>query len=367
MCGSCKGNQKPPHNNPGATDGIEISVLIKKRLAAADQERYGLNFSMKKTFLIASLLWLTSGGTLHPSAFVVANPAVVTPATSKPVPPSPVELLNPGAKPRKPLRFNPAPAIKQLGSMTLNMDMSITTAGTPAEVSKMPGTAIKFEATVTKVEPNGNIHYLFRYLDFDAVSDPNLPPATAEKTRSQFNTFIRELKGMVVVNNRGQTLSINFVIPDKADPLLRQIFSQLSQSIDQFSAPLPEAAIGIGAQWRVTRNAEILGMNLQQTAIYELVNFQDGVATLNVGVKQQVPVQSQVSSPPESASKGAMQIKSLNSSGQGQTRMQMNRLIPLSAKLDLQSKVEMEVRSADSKAPTLITTVTSVEMVLTSE
>jgi hypothetical protein len=47
--------------------------------------------------------------------------------------------------------------------------------------------------------------------------------------------------------------------------------------------------------------------------------------------------------------------------------MQMNRLIPLSAKLDLQSKVEMEVRSADSKAPTLITTVTSVEMVLTSE
>jgi hypothetical protein len=322
---------------------------------------------MKKTLSIASLLWLTSGGTLHPSAFVVAKPAVVTPATSKPVTPSPVELLNPGANPRKPLRFNPAPATKQLGSMTLNMDMSIATAGTPAETSKIPGTALKFETTVTKIEPNGNIHYQFRYLDFDAVADPNLPPATTEKTRSQFNAFIKELKGMVVVNNRGQTLSVNFVIPDNADPLLRQIFSQLSESIDQFSAPLPEAAIGVGAQWRVSKDAEILGMNLQQTAIYELVNFQDGVATLNVGVKQQVPAQSQVSSPPELASKGAMQIKSLNSSGQGQTRIQMNRLIPLSAKLDLQSKVEMEVSSSDSKAPTLITTVTKLDMVLTSE
>jgi hypothetical protein len=41
MGGSYKlGNPPPPHNNPGAADDIEISVVRQKLLAAADQERY---------------------------------------------------------------------------------------------------------------------------------------------------------------------------------------------------------------------------------------------------------------------------------------------------------------------------------------
>lgn len=324
--------------------------------------------TMKKAFLMASLVLFLSGGELQPLSFVVAKPAVITPTvTTKPVTPPQVELLNLGTEPRQALRFQPAPTAKQLGLVTLNMDMSIATAGNPTETNKMPGTVIKFETTVTKIEPNGNIHYQFRYIDFDAVADASLPPAAAEKMRSEFTKFLKDLKGMVVVNNRGQTLSVNFVMPDDADPLIRQILDQFSQSIDQFSAPLPESAIGIGAQWRVARDAEIYGMNLQQTATYELVSFQDGVATLNIGVKQQVPAQSQVSGLPELPSGGTMQIKSLNSSGQGQTRMRMDRLIPLSAKIAVQSRVEMEVSGPGLEAPMLMTTNTKLDMVLTSK
>jgi hypothetical protein len=295
---------------------------------------------MKKVLWIGTALLLSGGCGVV--AAVAQQPAVApkpsetkTPAPSRPV----LELLSAGAAPRQILRYKPAVQSKQTATITMNMEMGMSIAGEPVPIGNLPGTAITFETLVDQVEPNGDIHYQFRYMNVDLVGSSTLPPAQ----RAQLLTQIQKLKGVrgtVVVDNRGQTKFGKFDLPPDLDNGDKKMLKQISNSVEQLSSPLPEPALGVGAKWRVLSAPKLNGIQLKQVTTFELVSVQAGSMTLNVAQEQQAaPQQMSTTQLPKGKT---LNLKSLSGKGQGQLFVKLDHIVPINSNLSAQMQSEME-------------------------
>ena len=321
---------------------------------------------MKKSFFVGSLLLLTAGLGLKPIATQTIAKQVVTQTKPSIAPASQpkVELLSAGAQPRQALRFKPAVNTIETTTITLNtaMEMSIPGMTTPS-LTKLPSTLMKMETVVTQVDPNGDIHYKFRYTDADMTSDASIPAGVLNTARAQVKKMVG-LSGVFVMDDRGNTKSTSLSIPKGVDAATRQMLEQSFQSLEQLSAPLPEAAVGVGAQWKTLLPAKIYGMTINQTGTYELVSLKDGVATLKVGIKQQA--QDQKLAIPRMPKGANVTLKSLNTTGQGEIKVRLDRLLPSVATLSMTSAAQMQTASPGTSGMT-IATKTQMEMRLQSK
>jgi hypothetical protein len=311
---------------------------------------------MKKVLWIGTALLLSGGCGVM--TVIAQQPATAQPvaapnptATPKPAPSRPiVELLSVGAEPRQILRYKPAVKSKQTAIMTMNMQMAMSIAGETVPIGNLPGTAITFETLVDRVDPNGDIHYQFRYTNVDLVGSSQLPPAQ----RAQLLTQIQKLKGVrgtVVVDDRGQTKFGKFDLPPDLDIADKKMLKQISNSVEQLSSPLPEPALGVGAKWRVLSTPKLNGMQIQQVTTFDLVSVQAGRMTLNVVQEQQAAPQ-QVSA--TQLPKGKMlNLKSLTGKGQGQLFVKLDRIVPITSNLSAQMQSEMEAPEPSGKPMTM--------------
>jgi Family of unknown function (DUF6263) len=269
--------------------------------------------------------------------------------TSAPTPQ--VELISLGAEPRQELRFKPAVDAKETASMTVSTDISMSVDGKPIPAFKMPATVVKLDTAVTKVESNGDVNYEFAYSDVELAGETTLPPEAMKTLRSQM-AQLKGIKGSVTVDNRGQTKKANLAIPKDVDPSLKQMMGQISQSIKQLSSPVPQQAVGIGAQWRVSSVVNISGISLKQAAIYELVDMKNGVATLNIKVEQ-LGAPSQKLNLPEVPPGVNVSLKSYTGKGEGKALINLNKLMPISSTLSMKANTLMGATS--SKNPKELT------------
>ncbi|HEY9599030.1 MAG TPA: DUF6263 family protein [Cyanophyceae cyanobacterium] len=326
---------------------------------------------MKKLLFASSVCLFLAGGGLESasavpvrtqSPFVLAqsNNSTLTPSTT----PAKVELLSAGAEPRQELRLSPIPNSKEVMTITTDMEASSNVGGQSVPAFKIPTSMMKMEVGVTQVDANGDIHAEFSYTDAEIKDDPSLPPQLLSAMRSALNQLVG-LKGSFVTDNRGQIKSGNFSLPEGGDSMTRQLLEQVSNSLEQFSSPLPTEPIGIGAKWRVSSALDIAGMKLSQNATYELVDLKDNIATLNVTLDQQASAQ-QITSPtlPPGTS---LTLKSMNSQGQGQIIMSLDSTLPSRADLSISSQTEMSVKPPNSGEEMTIGTDLSMQMVMESQ
>ncbi|MBD2356495.1 hypothetical protein H6G41_18000 [Tolypothrix sp. FACHB-123] len=303
---------------------------------------------MKRNFLTAGTIFVIIGLAIQPSITsvkaetsleakqVINNPPKTSPtAKNKPIV---VELLNPGTGDKQQLRFQPQVNFQQTSNMTMKIDMEMLIAGQALPSIKQPATVATIQSKVTNIDANGDIHFEFSYSDIDLVGDTNLPPQLLNQLRSQIQK-LRGVKGTAIVDNRGYTKKTNMDVPTGLDPNLKQMMQQMLSSIEQFSSPLPQEAVGIGSQWRVSSTLNLGGMNFQQITTYQLENLKDGVATLKVGVEQ-------IASPQKLTTPGlpkgvTLNLKSYKGTGQGQIIMALNQLMPIKSTMSLVSNTEM--------------------------
>jgi len=297
--------------------------------------------SMKKTLFFSSLCFLIVGWELKlpPTPVSAETPSVVKQISKDSTKTSPVvqpqvELLNTGTEPKQELRFKPMVNEKQTATMTMNMDMKIFIAGKPVPKAKLPASVMTIEMVVTKVDANGDIHYQFSYSDADVVGDTTLPPNVIEAMRSQVRKIVG-IGGSCTVDNRGQTKAYSFVLPEGLDQKTKQMLEQMSNSLKQLSSPVPKQAVGIGAKWRVSSSPNLGGISLNQVATYQLVSLQDNVATLDVSTEQHAGLQKL--NRPGRPTGSTLTLKSLDSQGQGQVTMGLNRLIPIRSTVSMNS------------------------------
>ena len=265
---------------------------------------------------------------------------------SQTLPKSQIKLIALGAQPRQRLRFTPQVGQKETADMRMDMGMSMSVNGNPAPEFKIPGTSLKLNTIVNTVEPNGDIYYDFSYDNVDIVGESNLPPSAIEGMRSEIKKM-EGLKGNVIVDNMGQTKKANFVVPQNFNPALKQTMDQLKNSIEQLSAQVPQEAVGKGAFWQVTSQISFNGINIQQTATYELVDIQDGIATMNINLTQQAPGAQKILLP--QIPKGMnMTMESYKATGTGQAKIALNRIMPLSTSIKMNTDTQMRTNVPNS-------------------
>jgi hypothetical protein len=328
---------------------------------------------MKKTLFLASLCLATAGWAieLSPASLSAETPLVVqqpaggvsAPAANSKTPQ--FELLNPGVEPRQQLRLKPAIDVKETGVMTLKMDMEISAAGRSSPATKSPVSVMTFETKVTKIDPNGDIHYEFAYTNADITGDTeNTPPAVRDAMRSALKSMVG-MKGSFIMDNRGFHKGGNFILPEGADNNLKQMIERMSKSIEQLASPLPAEAVGKGAKWRVSSSYDFIGMNVNYIATYELASLQDGVASMNVGIELQANPQNITS--PQLPPGITLTLKSFASQGRGSGTIRLDRLMPFRSTGSLSLNSEMSAKNSGSSEELTLTTKMVVEMTIESK
>lgn len=319
---------------------------------------------MKKQLFVPSLLFvLLSPGLTSSQVPSIASPEWVIGQQPAILPAPKVEVLNPGAEPRQQLRFKPAVNAKQTSVMKFDIDMEMSISNAAMPKVELPTNVITIDTTVNKVDPNGDIHYEFRYSKIDVIDNGKVPKPVLEAMENQ-NKKLVGIGGTFVADNRGYTKSGRFTMTEALDPSTRQVFDQLSQSINQFSYPLPEAAIGKGARWRVSSPLTISGITLTQTATYQLVSLQNGVATIDFSLTQKA--QAQKLTQPGLPSGAVMTLKSLSSQGKGKTTMRLDQLLPTQANISMQSTNEINTTNTNAPGEVNIITKSFMEMLFES-
>src|SRR6185503_12571335 len=157
--------------------------------------------------------------------------------------PATVTVLAPGAAPRAPLRYMIAADHKSVMDVTMGIGMNMNMGGTSVPMN-LPPIVMSATTDVTGVAPNGDITFnvAFTKMSLGPGADPNIT-ATMEGVAAS----ITALKGTVTMSSRGVTKAVQLDY-SKVDPSLQQALAQMTSSIENIAAPLPEEAVGAGAQ-----------------------------------------------------------------------------------------------------------------------
>ena len=319
---------------------------------------------MKKLLFLGSVCLFLAGSIKTTPAtplLVTQNPAPTTPTAQ----PTQLQLITAGTEPRQELRLKPQTNTKQLMTMTMNMDMAMTFAGQAMPKIKTPATVMKMEVLVTQVDANGDIHSKFTYTEGDVVADASVAPEILESVRSGIKKMVG-LTGTLITDNRGQVKTSSIILPEGVDPLTKTFLEQLSNSLAQMSSPMPQEAVGIGAKWRESSQLKISSINMNQSALYELVSLKDNVATLNVTVEQQANTQ-ELTLPGIPADSANVSLKSLTSQGQGQMNLSLSSIMPTRSTISLRSQYEMSIKEPASGKERTIGTQMTMQMNLESQ
>ncbi len=321
---------------------------------------------MKRALLAGTVLLLTVG-----SGYIAAKAQQSTLAPEKPVlapkPPVPtprptLKLLTTGTTPRQLIRFKPAINSKQIATMSMDMEMGLLIANKSMPINKLPTTVLTFETLVNQIDPDGDIHYQFRYTNVDVVGASKLLPTLVGQLRTQLQK-LKGFQGLVVADSRGQTKSGKFNLPPELDNASKQMLKQITHSVEQLSSPVPEPALGVGAKWQVVSAPKLNGIAIQQITTYELVSFQTDGMTLNVMLAQQAPPQQMNAT--GLPNDRTLMLKSLSGMGKGQATVKFDRLMPLNSSMISQMRSEME--SPNPPGVMKMTTNTRMELTLKSK
>lgn len=329
---------------------------------------------MKKIILLGSLCLLpvilpfsakadihaapsTAGQLMNQTPNPSSSPST-SPATNPPI--TKIDLLAAGTGEKKQLRFTPVVNSRQTSTLTLRLDDKGLAATIPA-------TKLTMEIVVTQIAANGDISFDFTYKNVDIVAEPGIPPSVIEPIRRSLSSLVG-LSGAVVVDSRGQTKSTSLRLPQELDSSTQQIFEQLSNSLGQLYAPLPEEAVGLGARWRTSQELNINGIQLTQSAIYELVSNQGNVLQLKMLVEQEAQSQEvKLPTSPDIPAGFRVQLRSFSNQGEGEMTLQLGQMLPRRSILSSRSSVVLNLKPPQSEQSVPMNQELNVQIILDSQ
>lgn len=315
---------------------------------------------MKKLFLASSIFLVFAGWGLEQNLKSVnAQPAPVVIQTQKQTTKTQniklpqLEVITTGTGNKEKLRFTSKVGDKQTINVTLSKDTLMSIGEFKMPRAKLPNYIITLDSTVTKVEPNGDIHYDIEYSDVKIEGDAQTEAQLIRVISKQIGQ-LENFKGSAIIDNQGRSKKVTSIIPETVDVNIKFLVEQLSNSLQQLSSPVPAEAVGTGAKWRINSDVSINGIELKQTTTYELVNVKDGVATLNVNL-QQKETSSQVIDYPGLPLDGILTLQSFKGNAKGQAKINLDKVMPVSSQLSLLADSEYIGKNINTLEETLMT------------
>jgi hypothetical protein len=280
-------------------------------------------------------------------------PVSTAPAETKPQPaeadaplPTPgppvVTLVDPGAEPRKALRYRFGKAA-ETPVMDMQLGMAIRGVGSGAREIAMPTMRVGLDVKPTSVDGDGTITTAFEMKKVDMLDDRPLPAEMKQKLTGEFQKMVG-LKGRSVVTARGVMQEASIDVPPGVPQSVQQLLDGMKDSLRNFACPFPEEAVGKNARWEV--KTVVAGpLTIVQKATYVLKELTDKSVVFDVTLVQEAPPQVMKSA--QSLPPGAiMRLERYTGGGSGTVKIALDKITPTSA-WKLTSSSEMGVTAGD--------------------
>lgn len=250
-----------------------------------------------------------------------------------------VVLLEPGAEPRKELRYDLSVGKTQKVTMTLGMTMAMQMPGVPSEPIKTPPMKMVMDLKIAEKVGDHEARYTFELVEADALAAPGVQPMVLEMTKQQLPQMVG-MKGSAIVDHRGVNRDATLELPPNLPAQIAQMMEGTKQSMNQMSSPLPVEAVGVGARWEQQQVLEQNGIKMEQKTLFELVELDGTSGVLKATIEQ--------SAPRQTIDQQGMKITvaNLDSSGTGTIRFDLAKLVPNHAEMELKTDSSFEMEQA---------------------
>lgn len=191
-----------------------------------------------------------------------------------------VVLIGAGVDPRTVLTYQVEKGTHVTLDMVMNIGMEVPGMRTPP----MPTIKMSMDETCVDVEPTGAMRFEVKVASITADGTGPMADAMAQAGDAMKNMSYR-----FRLSPAGKIDDVT--VAGLTGPMA-QIGSQMKDSIEQFTAPLPTGPVGKGSTWKFKRAGEANGMKMATINQFELLDLQGGVATFKIDGRVVAPAQS---------------------------------------------------------------------------
>ena len=257
-----------------------------------------------------------------------------------------IQLLEKGSAPGSQLRYKFVKGAEQTFEIVADQTMGVEMAGFKQPPQARPTQVIYVQSVVRAVEEDGSARVRIKVLK-TSVRDPKDQPANPA-VKNMLEKSLATLVGQACkmhVTSRGIVQSLEFEPSKKGlSPQGAQTRSTLQQSLLSSVIPLPEAAVGKGAQWQGKIELDQEGIQLGQTNTFTLKEL--GKTGGSVALKLQQTAKPQTFKAPNGMQ---AQLLALSSKGSGDVVFQLAQPFPKRGSAEVNISMQMEVEVAGQK------------------
>lgn len=251
-----------------------------------------------------------------------------------------ITLLDPGAEPRRALRYRLTEGAREALVMRTNLTIDTSADGVPAPTVEYPPVVMNLSLHIASKPSDSQARYTFALESVDVEDAPGVRPEVLESMRQHFRA-VTGMTGSAHVDTRGFNWDARMDVHRDMTPTIQQMMDSASQSMDQVSAPLPEEPVGQGARWELQQTIEQNGVTLQQKTLFELTELDGTRGILTTRITQHAGRQPMAV---PSVPAGTAEMLSLDSTGSGRIYFDLDRLVPRST-LDMRSDYSLRITS----------------------
>lgn len=252
-----------------------------------------------------------------------------------------VVLLDPGAEPRERIRYRPEPGERVALVETTTTDVELPgPAASPGTVG-VPKTRVESEVVIRGVEPDGTMLWTL------TVTDVEGGPGAASS--SSPDPVGRAVEGRT--SARGLDASLPEDGPKEVLVVGPARDSNVVLGGGQFTVPLPEEPVGVGARWKVPGVLRQLGMQVAGTGIYELVAREEGRLEIAVSFAMTAPAQD-LPLPEGAPLDMKLRMRTFHASGEGTVVLDGRSPVPISREERVKVTLETQTTAGGGEKQT---------------
>jgi hypothetical protein len=199
---------------------------------------------------------------------------------------------------------------------------------------------------ITGVQRNGeNLTVNYRIDGMQAEDREGSMPGMAEMLQASL-AAVTSLNGSLTIDSRGALIDSSLDTTG-VDPAIATQMESMQNSMQQMTVPLPEAPVGVGAEWTVATVVTASGMTIEQVATYRLTELTAEHAVFAVSIAQTGG--NQPLEDPNLPPGVTVTLDSLASAGSGTMTLSFRQLVPTS-QMGLSSTMTMSMSDPSGAA-----------------
>jgi hypothetical protein len=260
-----------------------------------------------------------------------------------------VKPLDAGQGEKHTLRYHTKVGDITTATMTMKMGMAITMGENQMPARDMPPVVMTFELRTAAVNgPDSTIE--MRVREARVEGDDPMVEQLAEMLEP-----LKGLKGRHITSDRGLARSMTLDIPEGLPPMVAGMMDRMKHDIENFSAPLPEEPVGLGAKWETRSHvSEPIAMDRVGASTLDEVSPEGFRLSLTVTGSAE-PQDLHAPGMPEGVT---ARVKSMKLSGTGALRGRFDLLMPAEATMKSEQEGAMTISQGEGQTTEMTQRVT---------